>query len=134
MTAAQEKLEFETQWAARLLARNRRSMMIVLLFNAALYPLFGVLDYFVAPREWLWLLLSTRLLVGLVTVAMFRIIRRPLFERHANLFSSAYQVLISWGISLMTFFLGGLGSSYYAGLSLVRLGAGLWFIWPRKVV
>jgi signal transduction histidine kinase len=34
----------------------------------------------------------------------------------------------------MTVFMGGLGSPYYAGLSLVIVGTGLLFVWPARVV
>ena len=35
----------------------------VLWIVATLYPLFGILDYLIAPREWLWLLYGTRVVV-----------------------------------------------------------------------
>jgi signal transduction histidine kinase len=125
--------EHQGRWAAWLLARNRRATHIVLYLNIILYPLFGILDYFVAPRSGLWLLWGTRLLVSVVTLAMFRVIRTSFFEKYASQISAAYQTLVSFGISLMTVFLGGLASPYYAGLSLVMLGIGLMFVWPRKV-
>src|SRR5207244_4073616 len=57
-----------------------------------------------------------------------------IFTRHPNLFTAGYMVLAASGISAMTVFLGGLASPYYAGLSLVIIGAGLLFVWPAKVV
>src|SRR4051812_11579980 len=119
---AEEDPKLEARWAAWLIARNRRGTLGSLSLCAPLYPLFGVLDYLVAPREWLWLLWGVRALITLITFAMFPIVKGPLFDRHPNLLSAAYQVLIGWGISLMTVFLGGLSSAYYAGLSLVMLG------------
>jgi signal transduction histidine kinase len=134
LDSASGKQELEVRWSAWLLARNRRATLICIWFNALLYPLFGVLDYFVVPHQWLWLLWGTRALVFAVTLVMFRIVRSSLFERHSSALSAAYQVLISWGISLMTVIFGGLASSYYAGLNLVMLGAGLLFVWPRSIV
>ncbi|MFT3925804.1 MAG: ATP-binding protein [Myxococcales bacterium] len=134
LKAAEDSPELEARWSVWLLTRNRRATIMCLWLNAVLYPLFGVLDYFVAPREWLSLLWGTRFLVAIVTLTMFRIVRGPLFDRHSNVLSAAYQVLISCGISLMTVIFGGLASSYYAGLNLVMLGAGLLFVWPRSIV
>ena len=44
------------------------------------------------------------------------------------------MVLISSGISLMTLFMGGLASPYYAGLTLTIVASGLLYVWPRKIV
>ncbi len=101
---------------------------------AGLYPLFGVLDYLTAPRQWLWLLFATRGVITLITLAMFGLLRSALFTRHVNLFSSSFMVLISLGISMMTVFVGGLASPYYAGLTLTIVASGLLFVWPMKVV
>ena len=106
----------------------------VLWIVASLYPLFGILDYLVAPREWLWLLYGTRVLVTAVTILAFRLVKTSLFARHPYAVSGSYMVLISLGISLMTVFMGGLASPYYAGLSLVIVATGLLFVWPTRVV
>lgn len=106
----------------------------VLWIVASLYPLFGILDYLVAPRDWLWLLYGTRVVVTAVTILAFRLVKGPLFARHPYTVSGSYMVLISLGISLMTVFMGGLASPYYAGLSLVIVATGLLFVWPTRVV
>jgi signal transduction histidine kinase len=108
----------------------RSSLVIVLV----LYPLFGILDYLTAPEQWLWLLYSTRVGITIVTLIMFSVVKSPLFARHANLISSSFMVLISLGISMMTVFMGGLASPYYAGLTLTIVATGLIFLWPMKVV
>lgn len=100
----------------------------------SLYPLFGVLDYLIAPREWLWLLYGTRAVVSVVTLVMFRVVNTTLFERHANLISASFMVMAAFGISLMTVFMGGLASPYYAGLTLAIVATGLLFVWPTRVV
>ena len=100
----------------------------------ALYPLFGILDWLTAPRQWLWLLWGTRALVTVVTLALFPLVKRPIFERHPDLISAGYMTLASLGISLMTVFMGGLASPYYAGLSLTIVATGLLYIWPLPVV
>jgi signal transduction histidine kinase len=126
--------ESEKAWAAWELRRNARGMRSSLLIVAALYPLFGILDYLTAPKEWLWLLYSTRAFITLITLVMFRVIKSRLFERRSNLISSGFMVLISLGISMMTVFMGGLASPYYAGLSLTIVATGLLFVWPMWVV
>lgn len=126
--------ELEARWSAWLLARNRRGTRGLLFIVLVLYPAFGVLDYLTAPEEWLWLLYTTRLLITLATLAMLRVLPGRLFDRNADVISAAYIVLISSGITLMTLFMGGLASPYYAGLSLVIVATGLLYVWPLGVV
>ncbi|HZX95362.1 MAG TPA: ATP-binding protein, partial [Myxococcales bacterium] len=124
----------QQRWSSWLLERNRRGTKFVLMIALLLYPAFGILDYLFAPAAALRLLYSVRVLVALVTLALFGVLKSKLFERHADLISSAYILLAASGISLMTIFIGGMASSYYAGLSLVIVGTGLLFVWPARVV
>jgi signal transduction histidine kinase len=126
--------ELEKAWSAWQLQRNARGTRSALIMVAGLYPLFGVLDYLTAPKPWLWLLYSTRIAVTVVTLLMFRVLRSRWFERYSNAISAGYMVLISLGISMMTVFMGGLASPYYAGLSLTIVATGLLFVWPMRVV
>lgn len=126
--------DVDARWHSWLLERNRRGTRTLLLIVLFLYPVFGVLDYVIAPKHWLWLLYSTRVVVTAATLAMFRIIRLPAFERNPNAISSAYLLLCSFGISLMTVLLGGMASPYYAGLTLAIVATGLLFVWPTQVV
>lgn len=127
-------LELQARWSEWLLSRNRRGMRGVLWIVLCLYPAFGVLDYLVAPRSALPLLYGTRAAVTLVTLVLFGVLERDTFRRHPNVISASYMVLISLGISVMTIFMGGLGSPYYAGLALVMVASGLLFVWPAHVV
>lgn len=129
-----EPLGLESAWRAWQLRRNTRGMRSLLFIVAALYPLFGILDYLIAPARWLWLLYGTRIFITGVTLAMFQVVKTQLFARRSNAVSAAYIVLISLGISMMTVFMGGLDSPYYAGLSLVIVATGLLFVWPMAVV
>jgi signal transduction histidine kinase len=134
MTPPEDNSELSARWSEWLLRRNRRGMRGVLWIVACLYPAFGVLDYLVAPERWLPWLYGTRAIVTLVTLALFLAVPSAGFRRHPNAISAGYMVLISFGISLMTVFMGGLASPYYAGLSLVMVASGLLFVWPPRVV
>src|SRR5262245_53894949 len=125
---------FPERWSSWLLERNRRSMRTALWIGLTLYPTFGILDYFMAPPSALPWLFSTRILFVLATGCLTFLIRTRIFDSHPYFFSSAYMLLASFGLSLMTVFMGGLASPYYAGLSLVVVAAGLLFVWPSSVV
>jgi signal transduction histidine kinase len=122
------------RWARWRLGRNRRGTVTLLWIVLSLYPSFGFLDWLQAPRSALHLLWGTRFIVAVVTVMMFRLVRTQLFDRHPDAISSAYMLLCAFGISLMTVFMGGLASPYYAGLSLAIVATGLLFVWPAHVV
>ena len=127
--------DFEERWARWLLDRNRRRIRIGLWITIALYPCFGVLDSLIAPRPALAFLLCLRVMVLLTSAAMFPLLRSRFLERHTDLVSAAYTLIVAGGISAMTLFVGGLASPYYAGLSLVIIGTGLLFVWrPRTVL
>lgn len=126
--------ELAARWPAWLLERNRRGLTSALWIGFVLYPLFGVLDFLTAPRAWLWLLWATRGVFTLVTLIMFKLVRSSFFDRHSNALSAAYMITASLGISLMTVFMGGLASPYYAGLTLTIVATGLLYVWPLRVV
>ena len=126
--------DFDSRWSSWLLERNRRGTRTLLYIVLSLYPGFGVLDYLIAPRHWLWLLYSTRIAITCATLVMFRVIRLPVFEKRPDAISAAYMLLCAFGISLMTRFMGGLASPYYAGLTLAIVATGLLFVWPTRVV
>ncbi len=126
--------EVEPRWRAWLVERNRRGTRLVLWIGITMYPLFGVLDWLVAPAAWLKVLWCTRAFVTVLTLAMFRLLPTRWFERFPNSLSASYLIVGSCGISLMTVVLEGLASPYYAGLSLIIVATGLLFVWPPQVV
>jgi signal transduction histidine kinase len=134
LNVAEAPFELEARWSDWRLARNKKGMKGALWIAVCLYPAFGVLDYLVAPPRWLWLLYGTRAAVTVVTLVLFALLNGPWFRRWPNALSAAYMTVISLGISLMTVFMGGLASPYYAGLSLVIVASGLLFVWPPRVV
>ena len=122
------------QWRRWLLDRNRRGLRAALLFGSTLYPAFGVLDWLLAPRhalQWLWL---TRGLIAAVTLVLLFLLRAPWFARWIQVASAAYAWLAGAGISVMTTYMGGLASPYYAGLTLVVLASGLLLVWEPRVI
>jgi signal transduction histidine kinase len=125
---------FEERWEQWLTERNRRGMRVILWLGATLYPGFGLLDYVLAPPEALPFLWTMRALFLVLSLALLAIVNRPVFSRYYELISAGYMLLAGTGISAMTWFMGGLSSSYYAGISLVIVGTGLIFIWRPRVV
>ena len=125
---------FEARWKQWLVERNWRGMRVLLWTALVLYPGFGALDYLLAPREALPFLWTTRGIFVALTIALLVFVSRPIFSRHPDFFSAGYVVAAASGISLMTTFLGGLSSPYYAGLSLVSVATGLIVVWRPQVV
>jgi signal transduction histidine kinase len=124
---------FETRWNQWALERNLRRFRIALWISLALIPCFGILDFLVGARalRFLW---TTRALVIAGNLFMFLLRRTRAFERHPELVTVLYCIMIAGGISAMTVVMGGLSSEYYAGLSLVIVGAGLLFVWRPATV
>jgi signal transduction histidine kinase len=122
------------RWGEWLLARNRRAARALLWIHLALYPTFGLLDLALAPRSALPVLLGIRVVVTVTALAMFRVVRGRWYERRAPWITSCFIVLGATGISLMTVFMGGLSSPYYAGLTLYIVAIGLLFVWDGRVV
>src|SRR6185503_775800 len=111
--------DLEMRWGSWLLQRNRRGFRSALWIALVLFPLFGIVDWLIAPRAWLWLLWSTRAFVLLLTLAMFLVVDTKLFDKRPDAITAPFMIVASFAISLMTIFVGGLASPYYAGLSLV---------------
>ncbi len=126
--------DLEMRWGSWLLQRNRRGFRSALWIALVLFPLFGIVDWLIAPRAWLWLLWSTRAFVLLLTLAMFLVVDTKLFDKRPDAITAPFMIVASFAISLMTIFVGGLASPYYAGLSLVIVATGLLYVWPVKVV
>ena len=86
--------------------------------SSTLYPLFGVLDYLVAPPGWLWLLYGTRALVTLITLVMFRVVGAACSSGTPTLFRRVHDPRSPSGISLMTVLHGWSRVALLRGLSL----------------
>ena len=124
----------EPLWRRWLEARNRRGLRTALFIGLTLYPAFGALDVVIAPREalpWLW---STRAAFVALSLLLLIGARPPATGPSLEYLAAAYLWLAAAGIALMTSFVGGLASPYYAGITLVVVAAGLLFVWRPRVV
>ena len=134
MTTGPETENFRERWRLWLLTHNRRGTRTLLWIVLALYPAFGVLDYLLAPRSAWPVLWGTRAVVTLATLIMFALVGQPLYGRWGDVLSAGYMLVCALGISIMTIFLGGLASPYYAGLTLAIVATGLLFAWKPRLV
>jgi signal transduction histidine kinase len=134
MSSVPETENFRERWRQWLLTHNRRGTQTLLWIVLSLYPAFGVLDYLLAPRSAWPVLWGTRGLVTVATLVMFYLVGQPLFARWGDLLSAGYMLVCALGISIMTIFLGGLASPYYAGLTLAIVATGLLFAWKPWLV
>jgi len=126
--------ELENRWGRWRTERNRRGLRIGLILMFTLYPAFGVLDWLLAPRAalaWLWL---TRGLIAAIALLVLPLMRSPALDGYIDLLGAAFGWLAAIGISIMTSYMGGLASPYYAGVTLIVLAAGVLFVWPLRMV
>jgi len=121
-------------WEAYRLRRNRRGLRVGLLVVVLLYPAFGLLDWAVAPARALATLWLTRGGVALSALLLLALLGTGLLDRWVDHLGVAVAWIAATGIAVMTWYMGGAASPYYAGLTLIVLGAGLLFVWPARVV
>lgn len=125
--------DVELRWRRWVVERNRSASRTVLTLVAIFYPLFGILDWLVAPHDKLAALYASRVVIFLVTLAMFPLVRSRAFERRSAEITAVYMIVVGAGIGVMIYQLGGYSSPYYAGLNLVMIVGGLLFTWPIRV-
>jgi signal transduction histidine kinase len=124
----------EQRWVRWRIDRNRRGLRAGLLLVITLYPAFGLLDWLLAPPAELPLIWGTRIGIALVSLAILVRLPSPALDPFLDWIGVVAGWLAAVGISVMTAYMGGLGSPYYAGLMLVMLAAGLLFVWPPLLV
>ncbi|MAD60777.1 MAG: hypothetical protein CMH49_04565 [Myxococcales bacterium] len=128
-----EAIHLLASWETELAQRNTKGARVAIYLILLLYPLFGVLDYLIAPQYALPYLLIDRLIVVVCSLFMLWFIKSKTFKQHNEVYSALYMFVAGAGITFMIAFMGGLSSYYYAGLSLVMLGCGLLYTWPPYV-
>ncbi len=120
-------------WEVELSEVNRRGARVAIWLVLILYPLFGLLDYLIAPAQSLPYLFSGRAMVIIISLIMLRSLNNVRLMENIEVISALYMFLVGAGITFMICFMGGLSSPYYAGLNLVMLGCGLLFVWPPNI-
>ncbi len=126
--------EIRERFRRWLVERNRRGLRTALVVMITLYPAFGLLDWLLAPSRALQGLWVTRGLIAVITLALFPVLRSAAFERWAVFLPAAYACVSGFGIAVMTTYMGGLASPYYAGLILIVVGAGLLVVLPPRAI
>lgn len=127
-------LSFEARWQEWLANRYARALHTAVRIGLVLYPAFAVLDYLLAPPHARRVLIGTRVAFTLVSLGILFGLRRGWRGIHLGLVSSFYLIIAALGIGVMTMFMGGLASPYYAGLILATTAGGLLFLWPTPLV
>jgi signal transduction histidine kinase len=124
----------EERWVRWRLERNRRGLRAGLILVITLYPAFGLLDWLLAPPAalaWIW---ATRAGIAVFAIAILWLLRGSTLDRYVEWTGVVAGWMAGIGIDVMTAYMGGVASPYYAGVILVVLAAGLLFVWPPLLV
>src|SRR5262245_29347471 len=115
--------ERHLQAAFRDHIRGLCSERVVVLYylGIVLLPLFGILDYFIAPPLFHSFLIL-RLFAAVILLAILLVAYPTIGKRHPTVLGVVGPPIVGGAISLMTVPMGGYESPYYAGLNLVILG------------
>ena len=121
-----------TEFTDYLKALETKWLRIVLFLGSGLVLVFGLLDYFMVPREKLPFFLGIR--AAVVVICLFQLLRFRKKEVISNPTLHAYffSFTVCGMISIMTTQLGGFESSYYVGLILILIGVNLFLPWDAK--
>jgi diguanylate cyclase (GGDEF)-like protein len=123
----------ERHWRETRQGWNRRGLRFGLLLAIPLYPLFGLLDFVALSPQWFWLAISVRATVSFVGIVLLALLGTGRLSRRLDTISAFYTLLAGFGISALTFLSGGFDSTYFGGLNLVMLAAGMLFVWRSRV-
>jgi signal transduction histidine kinase len=127
-------VEIRERWSRWLVERNQRGLRIGMLIVGTVYPAFGVVDWIMAPRSalpWLW---TMRAFMAVGALLTFALLRRPRIAAYVEIIGVAAALVAAGGICLMTTYMGGLASPYYAGVVVVVMAAGVLLVWRPRVV
>lgn len=122
----------DARWATWLYEQNRRGARNAAIIVASLVPLFGLVDWAVAPPGTFHVFVLGRAVQAVLSLLLLALANTRWFERSHLWASGGFLFSVGLTIVLMTPSLGGLRSPYASGLHLVMLGAGLLFLWPRR--
>lgn len=123
----------ERRWREVRRGWNRRGLRFALFLAIPLYPIFGLLDVVALPDEWLPHSIAMRFFVSVVGAILLFLLDHPQVRIRFVPISAAYTLVAGLGLSALTFLTGGFTSTYWSGLNLVMLAAGMLFVWPTRV-
>jgi serine phosphatase RsbU (regulator of sigma subunit) len=101
--------------------------IVILVF--ILVPTFLILDLFVVPQNLRPIFAGYRLVCAAVAIGQYFFLRRSKPSKLSYIHGYLVTLLVGITLSLMTVYLGGFNSSYYAGLNLVIIGVNLLLPW-----
>ena len=115
------------QEAFRAHIKDLCSERVVVLYylGIALLPLFGVLDYFIAPTNLLHSFLILRLVAAIILLSILLVAYPAIGKQYPAALGIIGPPIVGGSVSLMIVRMGGYESPYYAGLNLVILGVTL---------
>ena len=125
---------FELRWASWTQEQNRRGARVAATLALVIVPFFVFIDRALVPASVFPVFLAGRAAQLAASVLVLLACRTEWFKRRHLFATAAFIATLGLAIVLMTPGLGGLRSPYTAGLHLAMIGAGLLFLWPRRVV
>lgn len=94
-----------------------------------LVPLFFILDYFTLPQHLLPKFAVYRMIATVIPVIQYLVIKKTQPGKISCIHGYIVTLVVGGVIALMTVYLGGFDSSYYAGINLVIIGVNLLLPW-----
>lgn len=114
-------------------ALEKKWIQTVCILGFTLVPIFGGLDYFIIPKEYLdenlGYFLSLRAFASFFVLIQYIILRFSKPNAWNTVHAFVFTFVVGGIITLMTARLGGFESSYYAGLNLVLIAVNLFLPW-----
>lgn len=94
-----------------------------------LVPLFFILDYFTLPQQLLPKFAVYRMIATVIPIIQYIIIKKTRPGKLSYIHGYIVTLVVGGVIAVMTVYLGGFDSSYYAGINLVIIGVNLLLPW-----
>ncbi len=120
-----QKAQLQQAFADHIRRLCRERVKVVSYLGIVLVPLFSLLDLVLVPGTLFHFFLALRLGTAACLLMAIFSLHRPFGERWPSLIGGLIAVVVGGCMSLMTRYLGGYVSPYYAGLNLVFLAVSL---------
>ncbi len=124
MSLKPDRSQLKTIYEKERKEKLRRAVEVGCIIGCLLVPAFGILDYLTA-RDQLIPLLTIRLVCSLSLLLVYFLNKSKAGEKYCHYFAIYGVSSVGISIALMTYFLGGPSSGYYAGINLAVIVAGL---------